>query len=105
MSGASIGVISLVARIERKRNPGIFPRFATAQRGLQGLMRDTSKLVQQATVTADSVMDAGKPKHIPGDGHYQAIAKRLVEHLKRSGVEKVVRRTYGTHSFPSPKKP
>lgn len=29
---------------------------------------------------------AGKPKHIPGDEQYHAIAKRPVEHLKRSGV-------------------
>ena len=31
---------------------------------------------------------AGKPKHIPGDEQYHAIAKRLVEHLKHSGVER-----------------
>ena len=43
---------------------------------------------------------AGKPKHIPGDEQYHAIAKSLVEHLKRSGVEKVVRRVNDAHSWP-----
>jgi len=35
---------------------------------------------------------AGKPKHIPGNDQYHAIARRLIEHLKRAGVEKVTRR-------------
>ena len=47
---------------------------------------------------------AGKPKHVPGDELYHAIAKRLVEHLKRSGVEKVARRVCGSHSWPPNKK-
>jgi hypothetical protein len=44
---------------------------------------------------------AGKPKHVPGDQQYQAIARRLVEHLKRSGIEKVVRRVARSHSWPN----
>ncbi len=41
---------------------------------------------------------ASKLRHVPGDEHYHAIAKLLVEHLKRSGVEKVVRRVPASHS-------
>ena len=47
---------------------------------------------------------AGKPKHIPGDEQYHAIARRLVEHLKRSGVERVVRRGICSHSWPPSRK-
>jgi hypothetical protein len=47
---------------------------------------------------------AGRPKHIPGDEQYRMIARRLVEHLKRSGVEKVVRSRYGSHGIPLPRK-
>src|ERR1700738_721002 len=61
VSGASIGVVSLVARIERKRNPGSSRVSLPLNAGYRG----RSKLAQQATVTADSIMDAGKPKHIP----------------------------------------
>ena len=46
---------------------------------------------------------AGKPRHIPGDEQYHEIARHLVEHLKRNGVEKVVRRELPrVHSFPHP---
>ena len=34
---------------------------------------------------------ARKPKHIPADEQYLEIAQRLVQHIKRCGVEKVVR--------------
>src|ERR1700738_3007694 len=61
VSGASNGVISLVARIERKRNPGSSRVSLPLNAGYRG----RSKLAQQATVTAASIMDAGKPKHIP----------------------------------------
>jgi hypothetical protein len=43
---------------------------------------------------------AAKPKHIPGDEEYRAIAERQVEHLKRAGVEKIIRRPVGSHSWP-----
>lgn len=32
---------------------------------------------------------AAKPKHTPGDDYYHAIARRLIEHMKRAGVERV----------------
>jgi hypothetical protein len=35
---------------------------------------------------------AAKPKHMPGDEEYRAIAKRQVEHLKLTGVERIIRR-------------
>ena len=38
-------------------------------------------------------------KAVPGDEQYHAIARRLVEHLKRSGVEKVVRRVSRSHEL------
>jgi hypothetical protein len=33
---------------------------------------------------------AVKPKHAPGGEAYQEIARRQVEHLKQSGVEKII---------------
>jgi hypothetical protein len=47
---------------------------------------------------------AKRPGHEPGMEDCQAIAKRLIKHLKRSGVEKVVRRQPVSHSFPPSKK-
>ncbi len=32
---------------------------------------------------------AGKPKHVPAMNSTARFAKRLVEHLKRAGIEKV----------------
>ncbi len=43
---------------------------------------------------------AGKSKHIPRDEDYQEIARRQVEHLKESGVEKIIRRIASQHSWP-----
>ena len=43
---------------------------------------------------------AGKPKHIPRDEDYQEIARRQVEHLKQSGVERIIRHVAGSHSWP-----
>ena len=43
---------------------------------------------------------AGKQKHVPGDEDYQEIARRQVEHLKQSGVEKIVRHVATSHSWP-----
>jgi len=43
---------------------------------------------------------AGMPKHLPGDEVYQEIARRQVEHLKQSGVEKIVRHIAASHSWP-----
>jgi hypothetical protein len=44
-----------------------------------------------------------KPKHIPGDEFYHQFAKRLIAHLKRRGVERIVRRTSPAHPFPKMK--
>jgi hypothetical protein len=46
---------------------------------------------------------AGKPKHIPGDEQYHPIARQLIEHMKRAGVEKVTRRISRSASVPPPK--
>jgi len=43
---------------------------------------------------------AGKSKYIPRDEDYQEIARRQVEHLKESGVEKIIRRIASQHSWP-----
>ena len=43
---------------------------------------------------------AGKPKHVPGDEDYQEIARRQVEHLKQSRVEKIIQHVAGSHSWP-----
>jgi hypothetical protein len=43
---------------------------------------------------------AAKPKHIPRDDDYQEIARRQVEHLKESGVEKIIRHVAASHSWP-----
>jgi hypothetical protein len=43
---------------------------------------------------------AAKPNHIPRDEDYQEIARRQVEHLKQSGVEKIVRHVAASHSWP-----
>ena len=39
----------------------------------------------------------------PGHDDRHAMAIALVEHLKRSGVEKVMRRVNGSHSWPPAK--
>lgn len=44
---------------------------------------------------------AVKPKHIPGDDYYHAIARRLIEHTKRAGVERVTRRIGQAASVPT----
>jgi hypothetical protein len=41
-----------------------------------------------------------RPSHEPGMEDCQTIAKELVEHLKRTGVEKVVRRRSNGHNWP-----
>jgi len=43
-----------------------------------------------------------RPGHEPGMEDCQAIAKALVEHLKRTGVEKVVRRLNQSHGMLKP---
>ena len=43
---------------------------------------------------------AGKPKHVPGDEEFHEIARRQVEHLKQSGVEKIIRHVATSHSWP-----
>jgi hypothetical protein len=44
---------------------------------------------------------ASKPKHIPGDDEYRALARRQLEHLKLTGVERIIRRGSGAaHSWP-----
>jgi hypothetical protein len=43
---------------------------------------------------------AGKSKHIPRDEDYQEIARQQVEHLKQSGVEKIIQHVAGSHSWP-----
>ena len=43
---------------------------------------------------------AGKSKHIPRDEDYQEIARRQVEHLKQSGMEKIIQHVVGSHSWP-----
>ncbi len=43
---------------------------------------------------------AAKPKHIPSDEVCHALAKLQVDHLKLSGVEKVIRRVASQHSWP-----
>jgi hypothetical protein len=43
-----------------------------------------------------------RPSHEPGMEDCQAIAKALVEHLKRTGVEKVVRRVTRAHGMLKP---
>ena len=43
---------------------------------------------------------AAKPKHIPRDDDYREIARRQVEHLKESGVEKIIRHVAASHSWP-----
>jgi hypothetical protein len=45
---------------------------------------------------------AGKPKHVPGDHFYQTIARRLIEQMKRAGVEKVTRRVSRSAAVPQP---
>ena len=44
-----------------------------------------------------------RPGHEPGNDDCHSNAKALVEHLKRSGVEKVMRRVNGSHSWPPAK--
>lgn len=44
-----------------------------------------------------------RPGHEPGMEDCQAIAKALVEHLKRTGVKKVVRRVSRSAAVPRPK--
>ena len=43
---------------------------------------------------------AAKPKRVPGDEDYQEIARRQVEHLKQSGLEKIIRHFARRHSWP-----
>jgi len=43
-----------------------------------------------------------RPGHEPGMEDCQAIAKALIEHLKRTGVEKVVRRLSPSHGMLKP---
>jgi hypothetical protein len=43
-----------------------------------------------------------KPPHEPGNDDCHVIAVRLVEHLKRSGIEKVVRRQSRAHGILKP---
>ena len=43
---------------------------------------------------------AGKSMHIPRDEDYQEIARRQVEHLKQSDVEKIIQHVAGSHSWP-----
>ena len=43
-----------------------------------------------------------RPGHEPGIEDCQAIAKALVEHLKRTGVERVVRRRSTSHGMLKP---
>jgi hypothetical protein len=43
---------------------------------------------------------AAKPNHIPRDEDYQEIARRQAEHLKQSGVEKIIRHVSEFHSWP-----
>ena len=42
---------------------------------------------------------AMRPGYEPGMEDCQAIAKALVEHLKRTGVEKIMRRQSTSHRF------
>jgi ABC-type uncharacterized transport system YnjBCD ATPase subunit len=44
---------------------------------------------------------AAKPKHVPGDEFYQRIAERLIEQMKRAGVEKVTRRVSRAAAVPA----
>jgi len=46
---------------------------------------------------------AVKPKQIPGDEFYHSIAKRLIEQMKRAGVEKVTRRVSRSAAVPQPR--
>jgi hypothetical protein len=46
-----------------------------------------------------------RPGHEPGKEDCQTIAKELVEHLKRTGVEKVVRRLGRSHGMLKPGSP
>jgi len=43
---------------------------------------------------------AAKPKPAPGGEGYQEFARPQVEHLKQSGVEKIVRHAAASHSWP-----
>jgi len=43
---------------------------------------------------------AAKPKHIPSDELCRSLARLQVDHLKLSGVEKVIRRVASQHSWP-----
>lgn len=43
-----------------------------------------------------------RPGHEPGMDDCQAIARELVEHLKRTGVLKIVRQVSASHSAPTP---
>jgi len=43
---------------------------------------------------------AAKPKHIPSDELCRSLARFQVDHLKLSGVEKVIRRVVSQHSWP-----
>src|SRR5690349_7703091 len=66
--------------------------------GPEALEQDLANAVRESLPLIRQL--AGKPKRIPGDEQYHAIARRLVEHLQRSGVEKVVRRVNRSHSWP-----
>ena len=68
--------------------------------GPEGLEQDLACAIRECMPLIRQL--AGKPRHIPGDQQYHAIAKRLVEHLKRSGIEKVVRRVARAHAWPKP---
>ena len=74
------------------------PMTQEIETNADGLEQDLTDAVRESLPLIRQL--AGKPVHVPGDEQYQAIAKRLVEHLKRSGVEKVVRRRSESHSFP-----
>jgi hypothetical protein len=44
---------------------------------------------------------ASKPKHVPADDEYLALARQQLEHLKLTGVERIIRRSLGAaHSWP-----
>jgi hypothetical protein len=43
-----------------------------------------------------------RPPHEPGNDDCHAIAERLVKHLKRTGIEKVVRRVSRPHGMLMP---
>ena len=67
--------------------------MATIEKPADGLLNSLAYVLAKTLLLLQRL--AAKPKHAPGGEGYQEIARQLVEHLKQSGVEKIIGKLAG----------